>query len=388
MNSKPALFSLMVLVVLGALFTIYKFVPEGGSARHIDTRWFVAASTCLWDGQLPYDIRQFEACWTKTFDDDYLSSFVFGAPVLGLIWPLGLLETPTAFLFVDLLNSVAVLLLAAVLWKIAAPQKALGLARVLRAFWACLGVTIGGLAGAGFVGQPVILSALGAALLYLAIRDGATLKFLVGTLLCLIKPHISLLALSYAWITGRGLVRAKIWTTLILAATLALLFLWDQTFVQDFLEALDVHSASNAAKIADPSQLFGLPHLISRFGVVFGSLILLVIGGLSFMAAYRLGSTQNIRPTDCFYLAALLGGVFIFPVKAYDLGVLAAAFAIIGTMPWRVQLVFLVPMLLIWRPGFLGIADVAPGDVRMSVTVIAFSVAAAALAFALRGQSR
>ena len=387
MNSKALLFSLAMLVALGAAFTIYKFLPESGGARHIDTRWFAAAATCLWEGQLPYDIRQFETCWTNRFDDPYLSPFVFGPPVLGLIWPLGAVNTSTAFLLVDLMNAAAVLALAAILWMVAQPHSAAGLARSLRAFWVFLGVTTGGLAGAGFVGQPVILSALGLGLIYLALRDGSGLKFGVGTLLCLIKPHITLLALTYVWVMGRGLARAKLFSALLLAAIAAVLFAWDQGFVADFLEALETHSASNAAKISDPTLLFGLPHILSRFGGMTGGLILLATGGLACITAYGLGSRQSGTPTEFLFLAAALGSVFLFPVKAYDLGALAVAFAVIGRMSWPVQLVYFVPMLLVWRPSLLGMFAVAPADMRASVTVIALCMAAAALGFALRAHT-
>lgn len=384
MKSKITLLSLALLLLLGAAFTLYKFLPEAGSARHIDTQWLVAASACLLDGQLPYDIRQFELCWISRFGDTYLSSFVFGAPIFGLIWPLGAFETPTAFLIVDLLNATAVLLLAAALWAIAEPQKSVGLAQILRVFWIFLGVTIGGLAGSGFVGQPVILSALGAALLYLAMRRKSTMSFLLGSLLCLVKPHITLMALCYAWIMGRGLARARLYTACSLAGLLGLLFLWDQTFVQDFFEALEVHSASNAAKIADPSRLFGMPHIISRFGAAFGGLLIVIVGGLAFAMAYFLGVAQKARAEDCLFFAALVGGLFVFPVKGYDLGVLAAAFAVIGTLSWRAQLAYLVPMLLLWRPGLLGLVNVPSDDIKMGVTLIAFGTAAAALGLALQ----
>ncbi|ANB35556.1 hypothetical protein A6024_16535 [Rhodovulum sulfidophilum] len=360
------------LVMLGCGVTLWKAIFADGPSRHLDTAWLIAGTNCLFNGMSPYDIDNFTACWADSLSQDYMAPFVFPPGIFLLSFPMGLLPEAGARLYWSAIGAATVPLLALALWQVARVTAVDGPARLLRACWVTLGVSIGGTAGALYVGQPSVLVALGICLVHLGLRDSRAAVFLTGAVLCSLKPHLSLIWFVVAVLMPPArLARAKgLLAGLVLLAAAALTLADPQIF-SDYLHALEVHAGSATSKLARAELLYGLPGLLDWGRSHPRGIAILAVALVISAAAGR--ALARRRPAQCDWsipmlAGACLAGAFVSAHKGYDFAVYALVLALAAHLPRTVQTLLLVPALLIWRPALLDLLPV-PGTANHVVLV-------------------
>jgi hypothetical protein len=384
-------FSLMI-VSSGIALSLFKFVGVDGLSRHIDTAWLYSASACLLDGLSPYNLAQFTDCWVEALGRDFIAPFVFGPPILALLWPLALFEERFANMLVDAANVGAILWLAVILWKVSEQENTDRLRQAARPVWLAFGLSVGGVAGAAYTGQPVVLVSLGLALVYLGLRDRGPVIFTVGTLLCLVKPHLILLPLAALWMSRPGrLLVGKAFAIAAVAICIGAVAFLEGNFFTDYSESLRAHSNSDAAMLTDLTVLYGVPGVFASYGTVAGAALSLGIvtlalafGASSISRSAILG--LNVNAMDTLLVGALFTGLAIVPAKEYDFAVTALGFAVISRMPLKLQLICIVPMLLVWRPRIAIILGASPEQGITLVTMVLLAIGAGMIGLAIGSQ--
>ncbi|ARC89488.1 hypothetical protein B5V46_13180 [Rhodovulum sp. MB263] len=345
------------LVMLGCGVTIWKAAGADGPSRQLDTAWLIAGTECLFRGMSPYDIGSFTACWADSLDRAYMAPFVFPPTIFLVSFPMGLLPEASAKLYWSILGAASVPLFALALWQVARVTEVEGPARLLRAGWVTLGVSIGGTTGALYVGQPSVLVALGICLVHLGLRDSRAALFLPGALLCSLKPHLSLIWFAVAILMPPGrLAAAKRLLAGLALLGAAALILADPQIFSDYLQALEVHAQSAASKLSRAELLYGLPGLLD-WGRDHPRRAALLAAALVLSAAAGAALARQL-PAQCDRSIPLLAGVclagaFVSAHKGYDFAVYALALALVARLPRTVQALLLGPALLIWRPALL-----------------------------------
>lgn len=373
------------VVALGLIFALSRFAGVDEPMRHWDTRWLHAGAICLWDGLSPYNAAFFDQCWAQVTDAPFRSTFVFGMPVFALMAPLGGMDIAAARSAADIANALALAGLVPILWMAAEMRRAEGVHRLVRALWLAFGLSLSGVAGAGYVGQPAIFVAVGMGLLYLgALRNGGPLCLAVGTFLCLIKPHICLLPLFVAWLrrplgqrTGKVLAIAAVLLSVAVAASL------QGALIEDFREALRLHSEGVASKLSSVQQLLGVSGVVARLGPIVGSgLVIAVFLAAAGMSARWLGRTGP-DTWDALFVGGLFIGLMLVPVKGYDFSVLTLGYAIAARQSAAMQAVLALPLLVVWRPALLHSFGLSASQTHTIVTLMAILVGAVFLGAAL-----
>ncbi|WP_337248138.1 glycosyltransferase 87 family protein [Rhodovulum sulfidophilum] len=285
-----------------------------------------------------------------------MAPFVFPPGVFLLSFPMGLLPEAGARLYWSAIGAVTVPLLALALWQIARVTAVDGPARLLRACWVTLGVSIGGTAGALYVGQPSVLVALGICLVHLGLRDSRAAIFLTGAALCSLKPHLSLIWVVAALLMPPArLARAKgLLAGFVLLAAAALTLADPQVF-SDYLHALKVLAGLSRAEL-----LYGLPGLLDWGRSHPRGIAILAVALVTSAAAGR--ALARRRPAQCDWSIPMLAGAclaeaFVSAHKGYDFSVYALVLALAARLPRTVQTLLLVPALLDLLPVVRGAAN-------------------------------
>ncbi len=366
----------LALVGLGIAFVLSRFLPFDGPMRHMDTKWLNAAAACIWEGQSPYNAAFFEACWAHVTDVPYHSTFVFGTPLVPLIAPLGAMDSVAFYRATDVANALAICALAVALWFASEAGQVRGGEQVRRAVWLAFAVSLGGIAGAGYKGQPAIFVALGVVLVYLAIRRKNGFALMGGTFLCLIKPHLCLMPLAIAWFwEPKRLWGAKFGALVLIAGSIGVAAALNGALLADYGESLRLHSESVAAKFISMDRLVGVAGVLDREGVAMGTLLLCVAALGAAAAGALLLSRVGPDLFDGLYVSAVFAGLFLFPIKDYDLATLAIAYAVLARQSLMLQAVFALPMLLMWRPALAEIAGMTADDRLTLTTVVGIGIA-------------
>lgn len=278
----------LFVVLCCAVFAVSRFLFASGNARHFDTRWLYAAAECLYAVVSPYKFAGLSACWQSGLGADAPAPFVFGITILPIVFPMNLWDFTKASVYFDAVNLGAIALLGWCLWLISDIDRTQGRQRIERSGWIGLGLSMGPVSGSAFVGQPVVLVALGIALLVLGSQRRSNWMLTVGRLLCLIKPHLALLPLLIVWFREpladfRGKLAAGISLLLLAAAVQSL----GGDFVADYLASLRTHTSSTVGHLVRPETLYGFPGLVSGPSSGIELVAAALIGCAAFLAGWK-----------------------------------------------------------------------------------------------------
>lgn len=380
MNKHPLSIFGVTLVLLGVLSSLVKSFWLDGPARHIDTAWLYSSSWCVLDGLSPYNVKYFSDCWISALNREFSSPFVFGPTILAISWPLALMEKQLAYSMVDVANAVAILLLAWALWLTAEPRKVAVMRQMARCGWLTFGLSIGGSAGTAYTGQPVIFVSLGLCLVYLGVRDERQILFTIGTLLCLVKPHLIFLPLIFLWLwQPSSLLKGKVLSILMCIIGVGIVSVLEGNLLTDYALSMQAHSKSDTAKLSNVAVLYGSPGILTRHGVGVGGAMIISVAVLTFGVGilFMRQNTAALDTTltfDMLFVGTLFTGLAMAPIKGYDFAITAVGFAVISRMHWKVQLMCILPMLLIWRPRILLILGATSEQEISCITLASLAV--------------
>ncbi|MEL6476855.1 MAG: glycosyltransferase 87 family protein [Pseudomonadota bacterium] len=347
-----------------------------------DARYLHAAGHCLWQGLSPYDLGAFRGCWEAVTGEGLHSSFVLPPVSFVLALPMGLLPWAEAEVLFDSVQIAACIALALVLAELAGMgDSAAPRHRLFAAIWVALALISHGVIVTIIVGQYVVFTALGIGLLVLGHNRQSGWRMALGTLLVLWKPHLALLVLALAWLWGPlALWRWKLGVVAVLAAIAIALFLFDPAVVTHYQGSMGEHlrnAHTNLAREGALTGLPGVPDLLARAAP------LLVYGLLGALAAYLLVTVLLVRSVVmqgerywAVFGAAIVLGVFLVPHKIYDFAAMAPAIALLGRMPWRVQVLGGLAFWIVWRPNLaISIGGMAIPLVEMlNLGILAFGL--------------
>lgn len=353
-------------------------------ARNIDALYFLAASTCVFDGHSPYNVELFFECWRATVPNNPISSFVFPPQTLVPSLPIAVVDSESKEAIVFGLQGLSFALLCLAAALIHFSDTRLWWQKIAVFAWITLGLTNTGIFSASLTGQPSV--AVGAGLAFVAIaivrKNGPALGF--GTILALIKPHLCLAAIAFAWLKSpRQFLTTKVVAVLAGFLLNAWIFILDPSFLQNFLNSLSVHNASHASKLGTPEELFG----ISGFLVLAQeSLTWIVAAGFGVFVIALLAAARaqgRSRKSEALFCVAILAGAFLIPHKSYDFAIYAPVFFLAARQSFMIQALLFAPLLGIWRPAIVemvslgSIGQVLGGDLCLLGATLVFAGVAA-----------
>jgi hypothetical protein len=240
-------------------------------------------------------------------------------------------------------------------------------------FWLVLACTVGAIPATVQMGQTSVFIAAACAIAILGCRLQRTWMTAVGLVIASAKPQISgPLLLFVPWFEPRQR-RA----TAIAIAIVALLFVYAAMVDTDLIHNLHaaIHSYSTTPE-NNPAKLIGLVPSLLRVGIrspiawILGVASLLAV--LGFAAWLLKTSNQTLSHSIPGMLLLVFSAGLALPLHTYDLCCYTIGFAMVGTLKRSYQLMFLIPAVFLWRPGFLmtwgshSLGSIAGANILMS----------------------
>jgi hypothetical protein len=347
-----------VLVMVCSIF--YSGLIKPIAARDVDARYFYVAARCWAAGESPYDATRFKARYRATFDSEPDALFVAYLPTLmPAILPMAPLNWWAAARLFAAINFMAAMLL---LWASYRLVRDLAKAplRLVHWSWLTLGITIGGVSGTISTGQTSLLVTAACAVALLGCRLQNRSMVIAGTVIASAKPHLSAPILLFILMFEPTQRKSMFIAGGIIMAFIAYAAALDGNFFANYLSALRTYSAisNNDPKLQIGLGSFlayaGLPPLAGQVLSVTVLIISLTLAGV----LYRKGDLGERASALALTLVFFTIGI-VHPIQGYDVCIYAMGIALCSMLSRRMQLMYLAPAILLWRPTLLSKAITA-----------------------------
>jgi hypothetical protein len=344
-----------VLVMVGSIFYSGLIKPIG--ARDIDARYFYVAARCWASGESPYDATRYKAMYRATFSLEPDALFVAYLPTLmPVVLPMAPLDWWAAARLFGALNFSAAMLLLWASYRLV--RELLGAPlRLMHWSWLTLGTTIGGVSGSISTGQTSVLIAAACALALLGCRLQNRSMVIAGTVIASAKPHLSAPILLFILIFEPTQRKSMFIAGAIIMAFIAYAAVLDGNLLANYLGAIKTY---NAISNNDPKLQIGLGSFLA-----YATLSPLVVQVLSVAALaisltlagvlYRRGDLGKRGSALALTLVFFSIGI-VHSIQGYDVCIYAMGISLCSMLSRRMQLMYLVPTILLWRPTVLSMA--------------------------------
>jgi len=344
-----------VLVMVGSIFYSGLIKPIG--ARDIDARYFYVAARCWASGESPYDATRYKAMYRATFNLEPDALFVAYLPTLmPVVLPMAPLDWWAAARLFGALNFSAAMLLLWASYRLV--RELLGAPlRLMHWSWLTLGTTIGGVSGSISTGQTSVLIAAACALALLGCRLQNRSMVIAGTVIASAKPHLSAPILLFILIFEPTQRKSMFIAGAIIMAFIAYAAVLDGNLLANYLGAIKTY---NAISNNDPKLQIGLGSFLA-----YATLSPLVVQVLSVAALaisltlagvlYRRGDLGKRGSALALTLVFFSIGI-VHSIQGYDVCIYAMGISLCSMLSRRMQLMYLVPTILLWRPTVLSMA--------------------------------
>jgi hypothetical protein len=341
-----------VLVMVCSIFYSGLLKPIG--ARDIDARYFYVAAKCWALGESPYDAALYKAEYQATFNSQPDALFVAYLPtLLPAILPMAPLDWPAAARLFESLNFAAAMLLVWASYRLVRELLGAPLCPMHWA-WLTLGTTIGGVSATISTGQTSLLVTSACALAAVGCRLQNRTMVVVGTVIASAKPHLSAPILAFILMFEPLQRRSMFLAGGIIIGFIAYAAALDGNFIANYLGAIKTY---NSLTNNDPKLQIGLGSLLARtelsppaiqaLSVAFLAISVTLAGVL-----YRRGGGCARAIGTALILVFFTIGI-IHPIQGYDLCIYAVGISLCSMLSRRMQLLYLAPAILLWRPGLL-----------------------------------
>jgi hypothetical protein len=341
-----------VLVMVCSIFYSGLIKPIG--ARDIDARYFYVAARCWASAESPYDASQYKAMYRATFNSEPDALFVAYLPTLmPAILPMAPLDWRAAARLFAALNFSAAMLLLWASYRLV--RELLGAPlRLVHWSWLTLGTTIGGVSGSISTGQTSVLIAAACALALLGCRLQNRWMVIAGTVIASAKPHLSAPILLFILIFEPTQRKSMFIAGAIIAAFIAYAAVLDGNLPANYLGAINTY---NAISNNDPRLQIGLGSFLayaqlSPLAVQVLSVAALVISLTLAGMIYRRGDLGKRGSALALTLVCFSVGL-LHSIQGYDVCIYAVGISACSLLSRRMQLGYLPPTILLWRPTLL-----------------------------------
>ena len=341
-----------VLVIVCSVFYSGLMKPIG--ARDIDARYFYVAARCWASGESPYDATLYTERYRALFDSEPDALFVAYLPTLmPAILPMAALDWKAAARLFAVLNFSGAMLLLWAGHRLLREMLGTPL-RPIHWLWLTLGITIGGVSATISTGQTSLLMSVACAVAVLGCRLHNRWMVVAGTVIASAKPHLSAPILLFIFLFEPAQRKSMFIAGGIIVAFVAYAAMLDGNFFVNYVGAIKTY---NALPTNDPKLLIGLGSFLSRtplsplasqvFGIVLLAIALTLAGALHRNSRRERGSALALMLV--FFTIGVL-----HPIQGYDVCMYAMGISLCSMQSRRMQLLYLVPTILLWRPSLLG----------------------------------
>jgi hypothetical protein len=341
-----------VLVMVCSIF--YSGLIKPTAARDIDARYFYVAARCWASGESPYDATRYKARYRATFNSEPDALFVAYLPsLMPAILPMAPLDWRAAARLFAAINFSAAMLLLWASYKLV--RELLGAPlRLTHWSWLTLGITIGGVSGTISTGQTSLLVTAACALALLGCRLQNQLMVIVGTVIASAKPHLSAPILLFILMFEPTQRRSMFIAGAIIMAFIAFAAALDENFFANYLGAFKTY---NAISNNDPKLQIGLGSFLahtemSPLAIQVVSLGALAIS-LTLAGVLRRRGDLGTRGSALALILVFFSIGIVHPIQGYDLCIYAMGISLCSMLSLRMQLMYLVPAILLWRPTLI-----------------------------------
>jgi Glycosyltransferase family 87 len=341
-----------VAIVMGSVF--FSGVLKQMGAKDIDARYFYVAAKCWAAGESPYDPATYQTMYRLQFGAQPDAGFVAYLPTLMVvILPMAPFDWPVAAKIFSLLNFSAAMVLFWACYRLV--RESLGSPlRPKHWLWVTIASTIGGISGAILTGQTSVFIAAACALAVVGCRLQRPWMTVVGLVVASAKPHLSGPILLFIAASERPQRRAMLIAIAGAALICCYAALIDPNIVRSYLGSI---AAYNSLASNDPTTQIGLVSLLVRGGTslrvaqLAGASCLAVVMGLAAWLLWK--SRQGLSSSTHVMMLLIFSAGLARPIQAYDVCVYALGIGLLGTVESALSFGFLVPAILLWRPGLL-----------------------------------
>jgi hypothetical protein len=341
-----------VLVIVCSIF--YSGLIKPTAARDIDARYFYVAAKCWASGESPYDATRYKAMYRATFNSEPDALFVAYLPTLmPAILPMAPLDWWAAARLFAAFNFSAAMLLLWASYKLV--REFLGAPlRPVHWSWLTLGITIGGVSGTISTGQTSLLVAAACALALLGCRLQNRSMVIAGTVIASAKPHLSAPILLFILMFEPTQRKSMFIAGAIIVAFIAYAAALDGNFFSNYLNALKTYSAISNN---DPKLQIGLGSFLANTKLSPRSVQVLSVAVLAVSLTLagvlcRRGDLGGRGSALALTLVFFSIGI-VHPIQGYDVCIYAMGISLCSMLSPRMQLMYLAPAILLWRPTLI-----------------------------------
>jgi hypothetical protein len=353
-----------VLVMVGSIFYSGLIRPIG--ARDIDARYFYVAAKCWASGESPYDVTRYMARFRATFKSEPDGLFAAYLPTLmPIILPMAPLNWWAASRLFAALNFAAAMILVWSSYRLI--RELLGAPlQLMHWSWLTFGTTVGGVSATIATGQTSLLitAACAAALLGCRLKNDSMV--IAGAVIASAKPHLAAPVFLFILMFEPAQRKSMLIAASIIAAFIAYTAALDGHFVSDYLGGINAY---NAISNNDPKAQIGLGSFLASTDLSPVALQVLSVAVLAVSLTlagvlYR----RNIPDGRGIALAlalVLFSTGIVHTIHGYDVCIYAMGISLCSLLSRRMQLVYIVPAIFLWRPTVLSRA--IPGLTAVSI---------------------
>lgn len=382
-NARHIIIALWIVVIAATAFIMLRMLGSLDRPNfHWDGRYLMAAADCVGRGLSPYDVEDFFVCWEARTSTPPRATYVFPPNTLVPVLPLALVERPAADLLLLALHGIVFAVLA--IWSVAllCNRSATGLGGGWTApAWLALGLTNSGIFGSIYIGQFSLVAGTGLVALALAVAGSGLRPWIAGLLLAVVKPHLTAVAIMAAFLlTGMSDVRAKVVAVAVAFASIAWIFLLDPSFLGNYREALAFHSSSQFSNLTSPENLYGLPGFFAKMTFIWAAITVVAVTSMAVLTRFLSRGRFDLEtPSVAAFAAIVIIGAMLVPHKGYDFAVYTVIFLLMARQRLAIQALFVLPMLVVWRPSLMGVVGVdvlMGGNLALILLAVGFGVIA------------
>lgn len=341
-----------VLVMVCSIF--YSGLIKPTAARDIDARYFYVAARCWASGDSPYDAARYKAKYRATFNSEPDALFVAYLPTLmPAILPMAPLDWWAAARLFAALNFSAAMLLLWASYRLLRDLLGAPL-RLMHWSWLTLGITLGGVSGTISTGQTSLLVSAACALALLGCRLQNRSMVIAGTVIASAKPHLSAPILLFILLFEPTQRKSMFIAGAIIVAFIAYAAALDGNFFSNYLGALKTYSAISNN---DPKLQIGLGSFLSntRLSPLAVQVLSVAVLAISLTLAgvlCRRGDLGGRGSALALTLVFFSIGI-VHPIQGYDVCIYAMGISLCSMLSPRMQLMYLAPAILLWRPTLI-----------------------------------
>jgi len=321
-------------------------------ARDIDARYFYVAARCWASGQSPYDVTRYISRYRAIFNSEPDGLYAAYLPTLmPVILPMAPLNWWAAARLFAAINFAAAMLLLWASYRLVRDLLGAPL-RLIHWAWLTLGITIGGVSATISTGQTSLLISAACALALLGCRLQNRAMVIAGAVIASAKPHLSAPILLFILFFEPAQRKSMLIAGGIILALIAYTAALDGNFLADYISGLTV---LNALSVNDPKAQIGLGSFLantalSPLAAQVSSVAVLAIA-LTLAGMLRRRDNLDGRQSALVLTLVFFSTGIVHTIHGYDVCIYAMGISLCSMLSRRMQLIYLAPAVLLWRPS-------------------------------------